>query len=103
MLAVIARSNMSFRGDAQRRTRNLAELVKIPDQRAKRALSGMTDGPANSMTGERHDSVASCAVLPNMFLRCSSVNGVLSNLPTARPFCTFGRARTAAYQRLTCG
>src|SRR5882724_921842 len=40
---------------------------------------------------------------PNMFLRASSSNGSLTNLPIASPACTCGRARTSAYQRLTFG
>src|SRR6266436_1973877 len=42
----------------------------------------------------------SFAFCPNIFLRASSSKGSFSNLPIARPACTWGRARTSAYQRL---
>src|ERR1700737_1076987 len=45
----------------------------------------------------------SFAAWPNIFLRASSSNGSFTNLPTASPACTCGRARTWAYQRLTFG
>src|ERR1700733_12099799 len=46
---------------------------------------------------------SSFAACPNMFFRASSSHRFFSNLPIASPACTFGRARTSAYQRLMFG
>ena len=40
---------------------------------------------------------------PNITLRVSSLNGSFTNFPIASPACSFGRARTVAYQRFTFG
>src|SRR5882672_4177682 len=59
--------------------------------------------PRNDADGVYFLPAISLAAWPNMFLRASSSNGALTNLPIASPACTCGRARTSAYQRLRFG
>src|ERR1700690_955981 len=82
------------------------ERGSLNERNSRRVPLTRNSLPANfdisPQAGRGHDLI-SFALSPNIFLRASSSNGSLTNLPIASPACTCGRARTSAYQRLMLG